>query len=112
MQILRDVMPKFPQFANLSYSHFYSGPRNSRQPSKASFVEFQSSDDASNFLRIAKSSPHLKIDDKELKIKLAMTAINRKRNWSHPAFNKVFAPPGADSFEHQCMSLKSTPLAP
>ena len=73
---------KFPQFANLSYEHFYSGPRNNRQPSKASFVEFQSSDDAFFFLRVAKSSSHLNINGKDLKIKLAMTAINRKRNWS------------------------------
>lgn len=80
--ILTDLMSRFSSFPFVSLGHFYQGPKNNRQMSKASYVEFANADIAKKFLDTAKGSNNLNVDGVALKAKAALSAINRKRNWA------------------------------
>lgn len=82
IRIIDEVMSNFGNFSEYKTGHIFTGPRNQRQISKFSYVEFQSSDIASQFLQAAKNSAHLKIRDCELRLKASLTSVNRKRNWA------------------------------
>ena len=82
LRIIDEVISNFENFSEYKSGHFFTGPRNQRQLSKLSYIEFPSSDAASQFLQTAKNSSHLKTRDCELRVKQALTSVNRKRNWA------------------------------
>ena len=82
LRIIDEVMSNFEIFSEYKSGHIFTGPRNQRQLSKFSYIEFPSSDAASQFLQTAKNSSHLKIRDCGLRVKQALTSVNRKRNWA------------------------------
>ena len=78
---LESFIASMPNFKHTACGTFFSGPRNNRVPSKVSFLEFATEDEAMKLLKEAPST--IRTDNGvELKLKPALTKINSKRNWA------------------------------
>ena len=66
----------------------FKGPKNNRQPSKMSFVEYFASDDSSTALKKLKNDK-IEVGPTSITIKGALAKTNGARNWALRAAEKI-----------------------
>eukprot|EP00973_Karenia_brevis_P021017 2890295-Karenia_brevis.AAC.1 len=80
---LRKRIPNFDDY-DVVYGSFFKGPRSNRTITKNGFVEFASEDVCSIVFQVLKGANvrEFSANGGNIKIRAALTQINRKRNWA------------------------------
>ena len=73
------TIPALPKLTSIGM--IFKGPKNARKPTKVSYIEFSSSDDAREVAKMLKNSP-LVVGESIIHPKPAITKQNAARNWA------------------------------
>ena len=88
LKAMEDLVKQFSAYRPVSFANSFSGPHNDRKMTPVGTVEFANKDSAEAFLKDAKAADKatIKVSGQDISLKLALTKLQRSRNW---AINKA-----------------------